>query len=72
MLRPSLPDGAPPALPRGPSIDHRGPGAQVRHAELGAPGDVARAQDVAVEPAHRVDVAHAQDDVVDVADLYHA
>src|SRR6185436_12720013 len=53
-------------------VDHARADAQVGHAEFGSIGDEARAEDVAVEARHRLDVAHAQDDVVDAADVDHS
>jgi membrane protein len=52
-------------------VDHRGADAQVRHAELGSPGDVLGAEDVAIEAFHGADVPHAQHDVVDSANFQH-
>src|SRR5688572_15366516 len=52
-------------------IDHRRAHAQVRHAELGAVCDMGRAEHLAVEAFHDVDVPDAQHDVVDSANLKH-
>ena len=53
-------------------IDHRIACAQVNQAEIGATPSYCAAQDVAVEGDHPLQLAHPQDDVVDVADPEHA
>jgi len=55
----------------GDQVDHRAAEAQVRHAELRPPRHVLRAERFAVETTHRVDVAHAQHQVIDFADPDH-
>jgi hypothetical protein len=52
-------------------IDHGVAHPQVGHAELGTVGNMGGAEDIAIEAAHRIDVLHAQDNVVDTADLDH-
>jgi hypothetical protein len=52
-------------------VHHRAAHAQVRHAELRAPGDVLGTQHVAIEAAHPLDVVHAQDEMVDFTDADH-
>jgi hypothetical protein len=53
-------------------VDHGVAHAQMRHAELGSIGDVARAEHLAVELTHALDVAYAQHDVIDATDRQHA
>src|SRR5688572_16979448 len=57
------------AFMRFDEIQHASADAQMGHGEVGPVGDVLRAQHVAVEGAHGIDVAHAQDEVVDVSNL---
>src|SRR3954471_13951044 len=45
-------------------VDHRGAGAQMRHAELGTVSNMLRAEHIAIKLRHRIDVAHSQNDVI--------
>src|SRR5581483_878405 len=50
-------------------VEHAFADAQMRHRELRSIADMLRAQHVAVETAHGVDVADSQNQVVDLANL---
>src|SRR5262249_21932671 len=52
-------------------IDHGVAGAQVHQTEVRPPPLHSTAERVAIEVDHALEVGHAQDDVVDVADLEH-
>ena len=54
-------------------VEHAIADAQMRHGEARPVGDVFRAEHVAIEGAHHIDVADAQNQVVDIAnpDLCH-
>ena len=55
----------------GDEVDHGGADAKVRHAQLGAMGDVVGAEDVAVELPHALDVGGPQDNVIDATNGQH-